>query len=164
MEINARISREFTRFVKFCIVGVTGAIADFGTFNLLTSIFGVWSVAASVISFIAAVTNNFIWNYFWVYPDSRSKPLGLQVVQFTIVSLTGLAIRTPIFALGRKPFINLSYIILDIIPSSIPPGPDSLLPMSATKLGWNLSLSLAVIVVLFWNFIVNRIWTYSDVE
>ena len=23
---------------------------------------------------------------------------------------------------------------------------------------------IAVVVVLFWNFIVNRLWTYSDVQ
>ena len=27
-----------------------------------------------------------------------------------------------------------------------------------------LALALAVIVVLFWNFGVNRLWTYSDVK
>jgi hypothetical protein len=29
-------------------------------------------------------------------------------------------------------------------------------------LGRNLSLALAVVVVLFWNFAANRLWTYSD--
>jgi putative flippase GtrA len=29
-------------------------------------------------------------------------------------------------------------------------------------LGRNFALAIAVIVVLFWNFGVNRIWTYSD--
>jgi putative flippase GtrA len=29
-------------------------------------------------------------------------------------------------------------------------------------LGRNFALALAVIIVLFWNFGINRIWTYSD--
>ena len=34
----------------------------------------------------------------------------------------------------------------------------------AVDLGVNLALVVAVIVVLFWNFGVNRVWTYSDVQ
>ena len=33
-----------------------------------------------------------------------------------------------------------------------------------TRLADNLSLMVAVIVVLFWNFFANRHWTYNDVE
>jgi len=33
---------------------------------------------------------------------------------------------------------------------------------AASLLGSNLALALAVVVVLFWNFSVNRLWTYSD--
>jgi len=28
----------------------------------------------------------------------------------------------------------------------------------------NLALAIGVIVVMFWNFFINRYWTYSDVE
>jgi len=34
--------------------------------------------------------------------------------------------------------------------------------MDAAIIGRNAALALAVIVVLFWNFSINRIWTYSD--
>ncbi len=33
-----------------------------------------------------------------------------------------------------------------------------------TRLADNLSLMIAVIVVLFWNFFANRHWTYNDVK
>ena len=84
---SPRLRREFSRFGKFLVVGTFGAVVDFGTFNLLTSIFGVWSIVASALSFTAAVTSNFIWNYHWTYPDSRSKPLGKQAIQFAFVNL-----------------------------------------------------------------------------
>jgi putative flippase GtrA len=161
---NARLQREFTRFVKFLVVGAIGAIVDFGTFNLLTSVLDIWIVLAGTISFTAAVTSNFIWNYHWTYPDSRSKPVSRQVIQFTIVNLVGLAIRTPILHFMEKPFIQLSEKILAILPSNIPPGPGSIFPLSDIVLGRNLALATAVIIVLFWNFGINRIWTYSDVK
>jgi putative flippase GtrA len=123
-----------------------------------------WIVLAGTISFTAAVTSNFIWNYYWTYPDSRSKAISRQLIQFTLVNLIGLAIRTPILHFMEKPFAQLSTRILDILPSNIPPGPTSIFPLSEVILGRNLALATAVVVVLFWNFGINRIWTYSDVQ
>lgn len=160
---SAKTRRELGRFFKFSVVGVIGAIVDFGTFNVLISSFSVWTVAASIFSFTAAVTSNFVWNYYWTYPDSRTKPLGKQAAQFAIVNLVGLAIRTPIFALSEKPMTEIALKITSVLPSTFPPGPQSILPISLEVLGSNLALAIAVIVVLFWNFGVNRLWTYSDV-
>jgi putative flippase GtrA len=147
-----RLRRELTRFLKFGFVGIVGAVVDFGTFNLLNAAFGVWSVLASTFSFAAAVTSNFLWNRFWTYPDSRSKPVGRQAAQFALVNLAGWAIRTPIFAFAEPVFIRLvGQLHLAALPDP-------------TQLGRNLALALAVIVVLFWNFGINRLWTYSDVS
>jgi putative flippase GtrA len=156
--------REAKRFLKFSVVGIIGAVVDFGTFNLLSNVVGLWSIPSQAISFAAAVTSNFIWNYFWTYPDSRSKSLGRQAAQFALVNLIGFAIRTPIFAFTEKPFIEISERLLDSWPTTFPPGPDSFIPLEAKVIGGNFALALAVIVVLFWNFGVNRIWTYSDVK
>ena len=161
---SPRLRREFSRFGKFLIVGTIGAIVDFGTFNLLTSTLAIWSVLASALSFTAAVTSNFYWNYHWTYPDSRSKPLRKQAVQFALVNLVGLAIRTPVFAFSEKPLTKLSVALLEFMPPSVPPGAESILPLSNVVLGRNLALALAVIIVLLWNFGINRIWTYSDVQ
>ena len=65
-------TQERTRFFRFAAVGIVGAVVDFGTFNLLTTFAGLTAVVASVLSFIAAIINNFIWNRYWTYPDSRS--------------------------------------------------------------------------------------------
>jgi putative flippase GtrA len=35
---------------------------------------------------------------------------------------------------------------------------------NAGRWGKNLALALAVGIVMFWNFFVNRYWTYSDVD
>jgi putative flippase GtrA len=147
--------------MKFSVVGVIGAIVDFGTFNLLNSILGLRSLIASVLSFIAAVTSNFIWNRFWTYPDSRSKPLRHQAIQFALVNTIGLFIRTPVFALSEMPMIRIAERLLLILPPSIYSQDTSQIQF---VIGRNLALALAVIVVLFWNFGVNRIWTYSDVS
>jgi putative flippase GtrA len=156
---QVRVPGEFKRFLKFSVVGVIGAVVDFGIFNILANLIGINSLLSSIMSFTAAVTSNFIWNRFWTYPDSRSKPISQQILQFAAVSLVGLAIRTPIFALSETPMISL---IERLLPNvgllQIP----IIAAYDATVIGRNLALALAVVIVLFWNFGVNRIWTYSD--
>ena len=146
--------RERTRFLRFAVVGAIGAVVDFGTFNLLSSVVGLSAVVASVFSFIAAIISNFTWNRYWTYPDSRTKPIGHQLFQFTVVSLVGLAIRTPLIAV-LEPLLTSLFGKLSYLPIGF---------VTADLLGENLALAIAVIVVMFWNFFINRYWTYSDVE
>ena len=146
--------RERTRFLRFAVVGIMGAVVDFGTFNLLSSVVGLTAVVASVFSFMAAIISNFTWNRYWTYPDSRTKPLGHQLFQFTVVSLVGLAIRTPLIAF-LEPLLTSLFGKLSFLPQGF---------VTANLLGENVALAIAVIVVMFWNFFINRYWTYSDVE
>jgi putative flippase GtrA len=146
--------RERTRFFRFAAVGIFGAVVDFGTFNILTNFVGLSAVWASVFSFIAAIISNFTWNRYWTYPDSRSKPLGRQLIQFSFVSILGLLIRVPIIAL-LEPLFNRIFTDLAFLPVGF---------ITAEFLANNLALAVAVIVVMFWNFFINRYWTYGDVE
>ncbi|HSB89632.1 MAG TPA: GtrA family protein [Anaerolineales bacterium] len=152
--MSTRARREWMRFLKFSVVGTIGAVVDFGTFNVLHTLVGVASIPASVASFLAAVTSNFLWNRFWTYPDSRAKPTRVQASQFAIVSLIGLAIRTPLFAVLETPAIRAAGRYLTDFSPSISISPDTI--------GRNLALAVAVGVVLVWNFLANRYWTYSD--
>ncbi len=145
--------RERTRFVRFLVVGAIGAVVDFGTFNLLSGLLRINAVLASVISFAAAVTSNFTLNRHWTYPDSRSKPMARQWFQFAMVNLVGLFIRTPLFAALRTPWTRLAEHL-----------PASWLPLTPQQMGNNLALACAVGVVLIWNFVANRVWTYNDVR
>lgn len=147
-------ARERTRFARFAVVGVIGAVVDFGVLNLLIHFLQAPLVLAGTISFFAAILNNFTWNRFWTYPDSRSKRLPAQLVQFSLVSVIGIAIRIPILAL-LKPVIEA--FLLQIAPSVLN-------ALTAARLADNLTLAVAVIIVMFWNFFANRYWTYSDVE
>ncbi|MDD5467128.1 MAG: GtrA family protein [Anaerolineales bacterium] len=146
--------QERGRFLRFAVVGTIGAVIDFGAFNLLVSFAHLDPVLASIASFTAAVVSNFIWNRYWTYPDSRSKPVARQLVEFAVISVLGLAIRTPLFAVLEKPLPRL----FTALP--LPAG----LPVDAQFLGHNTALAITVVVVMFWNFFVNRYWTYGDVK
>lgn len=147
-------SKERKRFLRFAFVGIVGAVVDFGVFNLLASLFGMPGVWAQTISFTAAVISNFIWNRFWTYPDSRSKPIGHQLLQFAIVSFIGLGIRTPLFVWLEPRLIGLFTSFAQSSEWHIP----------TVLFGHNLALAIGIGVVMLWNFFVNRFWTYSDVK
>ena len=167
--------KEVKRFSKFLVVGITGFIVDFGVFNLLigavgiqaVSIFGIvikGAVIAQAISFSLAAINNFTWNRYWTYPDSRSKPILRQFGMFFVLSLIGLLIRTPIFALFSGPMVALAESMQYGVFAGLINFATSTLHISIEQLGLNLALAIAVLVVLFWNFFSNRFITYSDVK
>jgi putative flippase GtrA len=153
MTIVLNNPRERTRFFRFAMVGVIGAMVDFGVTNLLRRGFTTPLVVAGTISFICAILSNFILNRYWTYPDSRSKPILHQLMQFSVISIMGLAIRVPLLAFLEPVILRL----LNLLPLEIPP---SLI----TVIGDNITLAIAVLIVMFWNFFVNRYWTYGDVE
>jgi putative flippase GtrA len=146
-------AQERTRFMRFAVVGAIGAVIDFGTFNLLMQFSSLQAVIASMVSFTAAVTSNFIWNRYWTYPDSRSKALSKQLTQFFLVNLVGLGIRTPLFAW-------LEQFLTTFLKRLLPAG----FFLTPTFIAHNLALAVAVLVVMMWNFLVNRFWTYNDVS
>ncbi len=153
-----RVNRkELTRFIKFSIVGTIGAVVDFGTLYLLHVVVGLPIVLANTCSFTAAVLSNFTWNRYWTYPDSRSKPIRTQLLQFFVVNAAGWGINTGILVLLRYPCVSLVEGVGARLALSI--GGEM-----AYKLGYNLAKAVATGVVLFWNFFVNRYWTYSDVD
>lgn len=146
-------SKERSRFVRFAIVGVIGAVVDFGMMNLLNHYLGMSLVLAGTISFIAAIISNFSWNRYWTYPDSRSKPIFRQLTMFAIVSVIGLMIRIPTLALLEPPMER----VFASLPFKLPLFPPNFYAD-------NLTLAIAVIIVMFWNFFINRYWTYNDVD
>lgn len=145
-------SKERTRFIRFAIVGIIGAVLDFGIFNLLLSLTATKSIQASAISFIVAVCSNFILNRYWTYPDARAKSFLRQFIQFSIVSLFGLGIRVGLFAVLENFLINLS---AQLNPFAF---------VTPQFLGHNLTLAFAILVVMLWNFFANRFWTYNEVN
>jgi len=133
--------KEVTRFLKFAVVGAIGALIDFGVLNLGIQVFGLAKWLANTFSFTAAVVSNFTWNRLWTYPESREEPLGAQLAQFFLVNLGGYVINQVIF-LSLDRFVFSAW----------------------GTWGYNISKAIAIGVVLFWNYGVNRLWTYRNIK
>ncbi len=140
---------ERTRFLKFMAVGAFGAVVDFGIANLLTHFLDMPLVYAGTISFTCAVISNFVWNRYWTYPESRSRHLAHQLGMFFLVNVAGVAIRIPILH-----FLE---------PVLLAPLQSAHLAFSPDFIARNVTLGVAIAVVMLWNFFVNRYWTYNDV-
>lgn len=152
--------KEMERFLKFVVVGLIGTVMDLGLSNLLMFLFHIQKgdttgvEIASGIGFGIAVCGNFLLNRYWTYPDSRSRHVGRQIVQFAVVSIIGLGIRTVVLALLSNPFTS---VVESITKTSMD-------PTLQGRVGANMALIASITIVMFWNFFVNRYWTYNDVE
>lgn len=143
--------QERNRFLKFSFVGVTGTIVDFGVMNVMSLVFHLPLLWAQAISFTIAVVNNFLWNRFWTYPDSRSKRAPQQLMQFVLINLVGILVRTPLIAW-------LNNLILKALNNAA-----IRLPVENFVISQNAALAVSILIILFWNFFANRYWTYGDV-
>ena len=143
--------RERIRFVRFAIVGTIGAGVDFATFNLFSSVFKFHHVLASILSFACAILSNFTWNRFWTYPESRSRTVQKQLIQFFIINIIGIMIRTPLLPWLDKIIFRLLNQI------------DLAFPLSNQVISQNIALAISISIIILWNFFANRFWTYNNV-
>jgi putative flippase GtrA len=134
-----RAAREFKRFIKFGIVGVSGFIVDFTVLNALIFLAGLPYWAANTFSFAAGVADTFTLNRLWTIPESRKRPLKTQLLQFVGIYLVGWVINEAVF-LGTN-----AALWSHMFPQAV---------------AVNLAKASASGVALFWNFTANRLWTW----
>lgn len=167
-DLSQRIGRgqakEVERFIKFAFVGALGFVIDIGTVVILQNTLlppesNQKVVLANSIAFVLAVCSNFIWNRLWTYPDSRSHSARRQLIQFGIVSVIGLVIRN-LWINGA--YEQLGQLSTSILQSAFADYAPDLLDQN--KLGTTIALVFGVLIVMVWNFVANRFWTYNDVE
>ena len=168
--VGGRKAKEVERFIKFAFIGMLGFVIDFGALFLLQSSilppvdqlnqrlpFNV--AIATSISFVLAVTSNYTWNRLWTYPDSRSYSIRRQLTQFAIVSVIGWTARTVWITVTYVSFGVLSTSLIRLFVSTYQPG-----LLDEHKLGTMAAQFIGVVVVMLWNFLANRLWTFNDVE
>lgn len=156
-------AKEVERFLKFLVVGTIGAIIDLSMLNVLQSTIlppagphEAWHIRlAATLAFTTAVSSNFIWNRYWTYPDSRSRSIALQVLQFFAVNIVAVGMRLILVSLLYHPLGSLAQDLL---------GDKEWDAEKVNQIGTNLSQMLSMGIAIFWNFFINRYWTYNDVQ
>ncbi len=124
------------------VVGLSGTVIDIALLAFLKQSFGMRTLFANVISYSAGIVNNFYWNRRWTFPETKHN-IWKQFAQYASVNLTGLAIDT--------------MLVVALEPLFMPFVPDGAQSTILAKI-----VSTGIIAV--WNFGINRIWTFNDVD
>lgn len=139
MMIRKLFSNHFDpkQFMRFCVVGFGAAAISFLIYYLSTEWLKIWYVYSAICSFVISAIFNFIANKLWTFRNKEHGRRAIkQVLKFTLVTVSGLAINTLII-----------YFLTDFI-----------------KIHYLLSWVFATGVVMFWNFGLNRFWTFKKTD
>jgi putative flippase GtrA len=150
---------DLMRFLKFCVVGIIGTAIDFGIFNVLHNILGWDRILSNTLSVTAAIVNNYIWNLYWVYPETRGRQNTKKFIQFVIVSISAWALNTGILWSSERWLFGTRSLLSGIVGAAA-----QMVGTEHEVLSSNAAKVLATGIVLFWNFFVNRLWTFRDVD
>ncbi len=129
---GTRRPANWIELVKFGAVGVSGYFINLTVYAALLRGLDVHHIAAAVVAFCVAVTNNFWWNRHWTFRAGEGHA-GFQAARFFTVSVVALG-------------INL--IVLELL---IDPGGLDKLTAQA----------IAVATAMPFNFIGNKMWTFT---
>ena len=142
--IRLRLSLS-SRFIQFCLVGLTGVVLDMGLLFLLSDpSMLAWPLTRSkIIASELAIINNFLWNDLWTFGDiTRRQPSKKQqlkrFIKFNLICLAGLV---------------LNVILLNLF-------------FNVFGLNRYLANFCAIAIVTFWNFWVNLklSWRVTEVK
>jgi putative flippase GtrA len=154
---------DMERLIKFLLVGGLGAVIDLGLTNLIMFAIHVQDgdtagvLFAGTVGFTTAVFSNFFWNRYWTYPDSRSRSIRKQLALFFMINAFGLAIRALVLRVMSQPFTDLVRAFTESVGIALDQRTDF-------KIGANMAIMMALVIVALWNFGANRVWTYGDVS
>jgi len=167
--LRNRLAPVFTaRFAKFCVVGASGVIVNFGFLGLFITL-GVHTNLASALAIELSVLSNFTVNFLWTFADKREHGGSLmrQCGRFHLVSLGGMLIQFSVFVA-----MNMLWFTMLADPAISAGFFDDtgrvepwlvrafLRPPDVGALMY-LSQGLGIGVATLWNYLVNFHWTWG---
>jgi putative flippase GtrA len=131
MEVSAalRARHNWEQLAKFCVVGAVGYVINLAVYDALLHA-GLHYLLAATVSFLVAVSSNYVWNRIWTFRDRRAG-VAAQGIRFFAVALVSLG-------------ANLG--VLHI-----------LIMGGAGKL---VAQAVAIVIVTPLNFLGNRLWSF----
>jgi putative flippase GtrA len=119
------------KFVKFCVVGLSGMVIDFGVTWSLKEKIKINAYLANSCGFILAASSNYILNRIWAF-ESHNEAIVIEYISFFTIALVGL---------------GLNNLILWLFTSKL-------------KINFYLSKLFAIGFVTLWNFGMNFVFTF----
>lgn len=120
------------QFIKFALVGILNSAIQYLVFLLLYSLVGTQYLLASVIGYVAGMTNSYILNRRWTF-GSRNQQLLTELGKFVVVNLVALS-------------ANLGLLFLLVSTGVMVPQWAQVLAITGSTLV---------------NFVLNKVWTFA---
>lgn len=118
------------QLAKFSTVGATGYVVNLAVYTALLRGAGWHYALAATVSFLVAVTNNYLWNRLWTFRDQRGH-VAFQGLRFLAVAVVAYA-------------ANLGILSLLIL-------------LGVDKV---LAQAIAIVLVTPLNFVGNKLWSF----
>lgn len=125
------LSDDFTRFIKFGLVGVLNTIINWVLFILLNSI-GVYYIISNIIAYSISTLNSYLWNSKWVFKYNGDN-VNQTTFKFITLNIIGLVLNTIIL-----------FLLVDII-----------------KLPKIIALIITTGIVMILNYFINKLWVFK---
>ena len=122
----------FSQFIKFCVVGFTGMVVDFGITFLCKEKLRLNKYISNSLGFVTAASSNYFLNRLWTF-ESHDPKIAAQYIQFVGISAIGLLLNNIII-----------YLLND-----------------KCRLNFYLSKLVAIGGVTLWNFFMNYFFTFN---
>lgn len=123
---------QFTRFVKFGLVGCTGIVMDFLVTWFCKERLHLNKYISNSTGFIIAVVNNYLLNRQFTFQDAHADA-GIQFLKFFIISLVGLGLSNCLLYLLQK----------------------------HSSINFYICKAIVIGVVFFWNYSANTSFTFN---
>jgi putative flippase GtrA len=120
------------KFLKFCVVGFSGLILDFGITWLLKERVKTNRYFANSMGFLTAVFCNYALNRIWTFA-SNDPQVAVQFIKFFGIAMVGLGLNNGIILLLER-----------------------------KKMNFYVAKLIAIAIVVAWNFIMNYRFAFNS--
>lgn len=130
--LNGFNKRLFVQFLSFASAGAIGTLIQYTLLLILVEALSLHPVSASTLGFLAGAVVNYLLSHHWVFRSRRKH--SETVSKFVAIAWMGLMLNAAVMCM-LVTIGNMNYFLSQIAASSL---------------------------VLLWNFIGNRFWTFAD--
>lgn len=124
--------RLMVQFVSFASAGAAGTLVQYALLFMLVERMSMHPVSASILGFLSGAVVNYLLSYHWVFRSRRAH--AETISKFAAIAWVGLMLNAAImYALVTM--ADMHYLLGQVAATGI---------------------------VLLWNFLGNRFWTFAD--
>lgn len=133
MKVKKTITGKYTVLFRYSVVGLLGTAIDLGLLYLFVDLLRINLLLAATMSFVLAVINNFTLNKYWTFRNKSDKTRR-QFIKFLMLSAAGLLLTV----------ICMAFFVYVL------------------KIWYMAAKLITSVLVLTWNFLANKYWTFKD--